>query len=125
MITPEIVYELIKPENDRLREVVSVVSRAVQSIPKGSDLELIKTYFSGRKEIDSDRFNRENKGDYLELVAVDKSQGYLFFSQNRFDSNHEARMESELIRQRKLGKYIERKFTDYQEGISGFSWRKK
>lgn len=93
-----------------------------KKVPKESDLELIRAYFSGKEEIDLERFRRENRGEYLEVAAVDKSQGYLFFYELQIDRNHEARMESELLRQRKLGKYIERKFTDYPEGISGFHW---
>jgi len=87
------------------------------------DLELIKDYFFGNNRINLDSFTRENRGVYLEIISASSDEGYLFFGELQLDRDYEARMESELSIQKKKGRIIYKKFTDYKERISGFHWR--
>ncbi|MDE1848970.1 MAG: hypothetical protein KGH55_02975 [Nanoarchaeota archaeon] len=92
-----------------------------------TDKEIIGTYLQHeRHPVNLDGFKRVNRGYFLEIEAGDSSQGYMLFPELQLDRDHEGRMERELKFQREVvGRTINRKFSDYREGISGFHWSVK
>ena len=101
-----------------------LVKTILQDPIRNSDLELIKTYFTNGDEINLDGFTRSNEGCYVKIESPAHDIGYLFFPGLPSSGNYKKGMEAELIIQRNQGLVIDREFTDYQKGLSGFSWRK-
>jgi len=109
---------------DDVKGVRDIFSPLEEKMPNELDKELLRTYFSNQDGIDLTGFSRVNEGYHLAITSNKRDRGYYFFGELQLDRNHEARMEVELARQKRLGKIINRKFIDYTEGLSGFSWSK-
>jgi hypothetical protein len=83
----------------------------------------IKKYFGAEEDLS--KFKERNQREGLELSLRDNSRGYVFAGSLKTYhwENHEHRMEKTREEYHKRNKITDRKFVDYRESLSGFSWR--
>ncbi|MFA4952840.1 MAG: hypothetical protein WC584_01305 [Candidatus Pacearchaeota archaeon] len=58
-------------------------------------------------------------------VELNDKMGYYFVGELGVSGSHEKRMELELKKQKKIGKFVRKKFVDYNDHISGFCWEEQ
>ena len=90
-------------------------------------VQLIKDYFS--PAIDSKKYrSRDNffiNGGAVEIENLSQTQGYVFVPEIQLERDTlEAMNQIRKVYQAR-GFTLEKAFTDFKEGISGFSWSKK
>ncbi len=58
-------------------------------------------------------------------VELNDEMGYYFVGELNINGSHEKRMELELKKQKKLGRFVRKKFVDYNGHVSGFCWEQQ
>jgi len=83
----------------------------------------IKEYFNIKEDLA--QFKSRNGGQGLEVVNQDNSRGYVFVGSLQLERDFENRMEKIMQWYQSGNRRIFKKFTDYEEQLAGFSWRRE